>query len=468
MNSIRTYEFKGELIHPHQPAGMEWMYQKELCKPAGGVLCDEMGMGKTIQCLALMCKRPQSTLVVVPKSLITQWQNSIQTYTNLPCDVFSKHSHNENSLVTICTYNNVQCLSNTLHKTNWGRIILDEGHVIRNKKTKLFHAVCNLSCNGARFVLTGTPVFNVVDDVVNLLLFIGFGSIECRDNLDRIKNNYFLRRIKTQDTNSASPQLSCVITDVKVQASDDEQKIYRSVFHKQRKIIAKSDENCRSLSVLNGILKCRQAMIHPNLVQNDTQMTSTKMEMVQLKISSHLEDKCIIFCHFKKEMQFMKEHIKSLYSEDLIAFIHGDLTTLERDEQLHNFENQGNVLIIQMKVGGVGLNLQHANHIYLTSPSWNPATDLQAIHRSYRTGQQKQVNVTRLFMENIDELPSIDMAILHLQDKKQQLTNQVLEEDKNTNLLGSIIDGALPDSSSIKYFAKVFQSTTNKWLNDRL
>ena len=65
-------------------------------------------------------------------------------------------------------------------------------------------------------------------------------------------------------------------------------------------------------------------------------------------------------------------------------------------------------------------------------------------------------------MENIDELPSIDMAILHLQETKQQLTNQLLEEDKSTNLLTSKIDCALPDNNSIKYFAKVFLSTKEK------
>ena len=446
-------EFLGTLIEPHQPIGVEWMYQKEMCTPAGGVLCDDMGMGKTIQCLALICKSPKKSLVVVPKSLVNQWEQATKQYTNISPFIVCKNKNLDNSVLTICTYNNLLSSNNDLHNTNWERIILDEGHIIRNRKTKMYQRVCDLSCTGSRFVLTGTPVFNVVDDVINLLCFIGFDNAECKDNLPKIKNDYFLRRIKNQN----NIQIQCEIKDVKLHPNNQEKQVYYNVFNKQKTNIANSDEKNITLNVLNGILKCRQALIHPNLIEKDLVAKSSKIEMLKSEINKHLQDKCIIFCHFKKEMKIIKDEIsRSLYLEDKISLIDGNSSLIERDEQLKNFETHGNVLIIQIKVGGVGLNLQHANHVYLTSPSWNPATDLQAIHRAYRTGQEKQVHVVRMFIDDIGNLPSIDIAIMHLQKQKQELSNKILEEKTNMNFISSNMLSELNDQSSIKYFAKIF------------
>mgnify|MGYP001348386351 CR=1 FL=1 len=283
---------------------------------------------------------------------------------------------------------------------------------------------------------------------------IGFDAAECRNNLDKIKYEYFLRR--TNSKNSQISKIKCNIQDVKVKPNDMECCMYRQVFNMQRSIIINSDEHTKSFNILNGILKCRQAMIHPSLIQGGTHGSSSKFDIIKSKLLTHLDEKCIIFCHFKKEMVLLYDNIVDIYSKDKISMVNGDMSSFERDEQFHNFEMRGNVLIIQIKVGGVGLNLQHASHVYLTSPSWNPATDLQAIHRSYRTGQQKTVTVTRFFMEHVDDLPSIDLAILHLQNQKQELTNEVLSEHKGTNLLNS--DSDIADNGSIKYFAKVFNS----------
>ena len=142
MQILADHSFKGNLIKPHQPAGVEWMFQKELCNPAGGILCDDMGMGKTIQCLALICKSPKKTLIVVPKSLLTQWKDAIEQNTNLPYSIYHKQKYNDDVIITLCTYNNVLNLHCKLHTQNWGRIVLDEGHIIRNRKTKMFSSVC--------------------------------------------------------------------------------------------------------------------------------------------------------------------------------------------------------------------------------------------------------------------------------------------------------------------------------------
>ena len=69
-------------------------------------------------------------------------------------------------------------------------------------------------------------------------------------------------------------------------------------------------------------------------------------------------------------------------------------------------ENKPRVLMIQIKAGGVGLNLQQFNNVFILSPDWNPANEIQAIARAHRLGQTKKVNVykyTLVYNESYDE-----------------------------------------------------------------
>ena len=102
-------------------------------------------------------------------------------------------------------------------------------------------------------------------------------------------------------------------------------------------------------------------------------------------------------------------------------------------------------------MGGVGLNLQEATRVYIVSPSWNPATDMQAIARSHRTGQTHQVYVTRLYMAEVDEIPSIDKVMLDLQDKKAKIAAEILEDERLIKKLPPCLS-----ASDMKAFVRFF------------
>lgn len=72
------------------------------------------------------------------------------------------------------------------------------------------------------------------------------------------------------------------------------------------------------------------------------------------------------------------------------------------------------VLLVSLKAGGEGLNLQRASFIYIMDPWWNPAAELQAIQRAHRIGQNRPVKAVRFVLEN-----TIEMKIIELQEKKQ-------------------------------------------------
>ena len=86
--------------------------------------------------------------------------------------------------------------------------------------------------------------------------------------------------------------------------------------------------------------------------------------------------------------------------------------------------------LISLKAGGVGLNLTEADYIYLVDPWWNPAAENQAIDRSYRIGQTKNVIAVRMICTN-----TVEEKILALQKKKKELAQNLLTTD-GKKLLG--------------------------------
>ena len=130
-----------------------------------------------------------------------------------------------------------------------------------------------------------------------------------------------------------------------------------------------------------------------------------------------------------------------LQEEGIDTFrIDGGVTGYERREQINKFKTSkaNSVFIIQIKAGGVGLNLQEASRVYITSPSWNPATELQAIGRAHRTGQTKEVHVKKIIYKSTMELCSIEQTLVNLQGKKSEICAEVLMDERVKRQIPSI------------------------------
>jgi SNF2 family DNA or RNA helicase len=141
----------GRLFAPYQREGVLWMLtmENQTSGPKGGFLCDEMGLGKTVQIVSTMLGNPKSrTLIVLPKSIITQWVEEIERFApNLTVNVFDGPNRkiDMKADVTVAPYTLLSTTETTpLHMVQWDRVVLDEAHEIRNKKSKLFKSVCRL------------------------------------------------------------------------------------------------------------------------------------------------------------------------------------------------------------------------------------------------------------------------------------------------------------------------------------
>jgi SNF2 family DNA or RNA helicase len=445
----------GRLFAPYQREGVLWMLTMEDQKsgPKGGFLCDEMGLGKTVQLVATMLGNPKPrTLIIVPKSIITQWVEEISRFApHLSIGVFDGPERKiEDVDVTIAPYTLLTLKGGSadaktpLHMVQWDRVILDEAHEIRNKKSKLFKSVCRLQTQ-IKWIVTGTPVFNSMEDFVSLSTFLGLSKTVVQGMTNKIKDIYILRRTK-DDLAKINERLRlppCYFENVELEMYPDEKQLYEIVFLEAQETIRDAFRNAVSLNaknmvILECLLRARQCMIWPQMYldgvakQNETQAEkwvgrSKKMETLFEMIKSHPNEKTLIFCQFRGEMNYIQENL-----ECPVFRIDGAVPKEERVKQIEGFKKapSGAVFIIQIKSGGQGLNLQEATRVYITAPSWNPATELQAIGRSHRTGQTQPVYVKKLIYKECPRFVSVEEEMMALQGHKSIVCSKVLNDER--------------------------------------
>ena len=444
-------------LYKHQIEGVNWMLEREHSKvgPTGGFLCDEMGLGKTAQLVTLIKRnRVNTTLVVVPKSIVTQWKKEIQKFApDLTVFIYDgmKRTKCVEDLsscdVTVCPYSLLTEDDPLVHKVKWGRVILDEAHEIRNRRSKRFKSAMKIVAP-YRWAVTGTPVFNDIDDFVSLCAFIGIDRIDVQCNLDAIREKFILRRTKDKES---IPE--CHFENVELDMYPEELELYKHVFSEAQEIIrdimhragVHGNSTMYNMDILEQFLRARQTMIWPQLyIDGMAKKTgeemepwagrSKKMETLFELISQHPDEKTLVFCQFKDEMNYIQEKLACP-----VFRIDGTCSKERRESQLTEFKSapQNSVFLIQVKAGGQGLNIQCASRVYITSPSWNPGTELQAIGRCHRTGQKRDVYVKKLIYKGDEMHPSVDESIVALQLKKSEQYAEVLgDESLKTQLPG--------------------------------
>jgi SNF2 family DNA or RNA helicase len=470
----------GRLFAPYQREGVLWLLSMEnqTSGVRAGILADEMGLGKSIQLIATMLGNPKPrTLIIVPKSIITQWSEEIKRFApNLTINIFDGPERRiREADVTLAPYTLLTTkgekadVKTPLHMVQWDRVILDEAHEIRNKKSKLFKSVCRLQTQ-IKWIVTGTPVFNSMEDFVSLCTFLGLSKVVVQGMTNKIKDIYILRRTK-DDLAKINERLRlppCYFENVELEMFPDEKQLYEIVFLEAQDTIREAFRHAQSLNaknmvILECLLRARQAMIWPAMYlegiakQNGTKAEkwvgrSNKMETLFRMIDGHPDEKTLIFCQFKGEMNHIQKNVtRPVYRID------GSVPKDERVRQIEGFKKAapGAVFIIQIKSGGQGLNLQEATRVYITGPSWNPATELQAIGRAHRTGQTKPVYVKKLIYKECPRFVSVEEEILALQGHKSIVCSKVLNDERIEN---QIPVNRTSDKISILDIKKIFKA----------
>lgn len=442
-------KLNGTLYAPYQVDGVRWMLGMEHQPegPKGGFLCDEMGLGKTVQIIATILGNPRKhTLIMVPKTIVTQWSKELTAFAPdlkvLVYDGPMRTKKREDLLghdVVLCPYSVTSAKTFLLDHVHWDRIILDEAHEIRNRRTRTFKAVHGLT-SSIRWLVTGTPVFNSMDDFVTLCAFLGFSKTTVQAMHKEIKSIYILRRTKAE---SALDLPYCHFENVELPMYPQERALYETTFAECQESITRvmrtaTSVEARNMHILECLLRVRQIMIWPQLYLTGTAKKleqppvewthgTHKMDALLGFVKDHPTEKAIVFCQFKGEM----DHVAAMLPCPIFR-IDGTVDKDERHRQIEQFTAgpQNSVLIVQIKCGGQGLNIQCATRVYIMSPSWNPATELQAIGRCHRSGQTQEVHVKKLVYEDTPKHRSVDLAMMSLQGHKSVLCAEVLNDKR--------------------------------------
>ncbi|KAF3904061.1 hypothetical protein ABW20_dc0106560 [Dactylellina cionopaga] len=184
---------------PFQLEGLNWLKKQERTRFNGGILADEMGMGKTIQTIALLMEMPRPkrpTLVVAPTVALIQWRNEIEKHTNNALKVLIFHGQSKENKaaaiskydVVLTTYGSLESVfrkqtsgfkrkagiykeDSVLHSINWYRVVLDEAHNIKDRSCNTARAVFALKTQ-YKLCLSGTPLQNRIGELFSLLRFL--------------------------------------------------------------------------------------------------------------------------------------------------------------------------------------------------------------------------------------------------------------------------------------------------------
>ncbi|KAG7664311.1 rhp26 [[Candida] subhashii] len=511
-------------LFDYQKTCVQWLWELYTQK-TGGIIGDEMGLGKTIQIIAFLAGLHYSglldkpVLVVVPATVLNQWVNEFHRWwPPLRCIILhsigsgmdtkiseekleefledkdpyeSKSSFRgiksqinaeaiidrvmKNGHVLVTTYVGLRIYSKHILPREWGYVVLDEGHKIRNPDSDI-SLTCKQIKTYNRIILSGTPIQNNLIELWSLFDFVFPGRLgtlpvfqqqfsipinmggyanasniqvqtgyKCAVVLRDLISPYLLRRLKS-DVAQDLPKKNEMVLFVKL--TKVQQDLYEKFLHSEElNSILKGRRN-----VLMGVDILRKICNHPDLVNRDILMhkrgynygnpaKSGKMQVLKnlLQLWQSQDHKTLLFCQTRQMLDILEKFIQALKlldpntgeesTDSYFSYLRMDGgTPIAKRQILVDQFNQTpsiHIFLLTTKVGGLGVNLTGADRVIIYDPDWNPSTDIQARERAWRLGQKKDITIYRLMTTG-----SIEEKIYHRQIFKTFLTNKILKDPK--------------------------------------
>ncbi|MDR3628923.1 MAG: DEAD/DEAH box helicase [Desulfocapsaceae bacterium] len=435
-------------LRDYQTEGFNWLARLAQLG-VGACLADDMGLGKTLQSLAIILKYAADgpSLVVAPTSVSTNWLSEVNRFTptlniiSLPGKDRAKAIGELGRFdLLITTYTLLQQETELLAGVKWQTIILDEAQAIKNAATKRSRAAMSLQ---ARFKLitTGTPIENHLGELWNLFHFINPGLLgtigvfnerfaipieryhdrDAKMKLKKLIRPFILRRIKSQVLDELPPRTEVTL---EVEMSPEEADFYEALRQNALDILESNKERKgRHLQILTEIMKLRQACCNPRLITPDLDIPSSKLEVFSGLVEELIggRHKALVFSQFIGHLKIIREYLDA--KNIPYQYLDGSTGSKQRQQRIEAFQSgEGDLFLISLKAGGLGLNLTAADYVIHMDPWWNPAIEDQASDRAHRIGQTRPVTIYRLVCKN-----SIEEKIVKLHEEKRDLAGSLLE-----------------------------------------
>ncbi len=394
------------------------------------LLADEMGLGKTMQTiLALRLLFHQgmvkSALLVAPKPLIHNWSRELKLWApDLPFEVFPADPDLRRTtwLVSNCPLKLINYESLTRDadlacdpRVAFDVVVLDEAQRVKNSGSKAAQVVRSIRRDRS-WALTGTPIENHPDDLVNIFAFVDPGRVPAdtpSKRLPALTSDCILRRTK-EDVQSDMPPK--VVRDLEVDLTPAQRRAYDLAEKDGVVHLNELGETITVQHVFQLVLRLKQICNFDPLTGESAKLEQLVTDMEEVADSGR---KAIVFSQWVEPLEVLA---KALEPFGPLRY-HGRVPQADRTPTLDRFRDDPDrhVLLMTYGTGSVGLNLQFANYVFLFDRWWNPAVEDQAINRAHRIGQRHPVTVTRFLAED-----TIEARIAAILEAKRQVFNDLL------------------------------------------
>ena len=425
MENVRKSEIS-DLLRPYQWKGVHFLVRQNSC-----LLADEMGLGKTVQvAVALSLLVPKSkygrVLIVVPAALRINWEKEIEKWApklsvrRLRGDTKERFA-NYNLPINVLIASYEQIRQDTLSLSNMVRfdvVVLDEAQKIKNLHSDTSLAVRILRRDRS-WAMTGTPIENSVNDLYAIFRFVKLGLLNQAMNkveIHRLMKSHFMRRRKKNVLREMPP---IILQDIPIELSLQQEKAYMNIWNNRYEMIKKGRKRIVSTDIFSVITKLKQ------ICNYDIETgESSKVEALKLIVDnlSGKEDKLIVFSQYVETLKKISEDLEGKITQEIY---HGGLSEDARNMIITRFQEEEGprVLLMSLKAGGIGLNLQEASSIVLFDRWWNPAVEEQAINRAHRFNRKTPLHAFRFTV-----VDSIEERIVHILDEKKVLFEQYVNK----------------------------------------
>jgi SNF2 family DNA or RNA helicase len=388
----------------------------------------------------------------VPKSLVFNWIQEAKRFTpqlkildHTGAGRMKPGDHFEDYDLILTTYGTLRNDAVEFKDVQFDYGILDEGQTVKNANTQSAKAVRLLKANH-RLVLSGTPIENHLGELWSLFEFLNPGmlgsatvfkvsgpgarnpDLETRALLGKALRPFILRRTKGQVARELPKKLEQTLY---CDLDSKQRKLYNELRDHYRRSLLNQIEreglNKSKIQILEALLRLRQAALHPGLIDRmKKSQPSAKLEVLlpQLEQITEEEHKVLVFSQFTSFLAILREQLDR--QKTPYAYLDGQ--TRDRRSVVEQFQTDPGcrLFLISLKAGGLGLNLTAAEYVYLLDPWWNPAVEAQAIDRTHRIGQTRNVFAYRIIARD-----TVEEKVVKLQQTKRELADAIINADNN-------------------------------------
>jgi SNF2 family DNA or RNA helicase len=391
-----------------------------------------MGLGKTVQAsiaLRLCLDRDNASraLIVTPASLRLNWQKELSVWApNLHVQRVIGDSEDRLALyalpipVLIASYDQVRMdYAEMQGRCQFDVVILDEAQRIKNSGSTQSLA-CKLIPRSRSWALTGTPVENSSDDLVSIFSFIRplllSRGLPHGDVQERIRP-YFLRRRKLE----VAPDLpEILVQDIPLELDGAQLDAYQEVWDRRRVLVAANGFPASDAQLLALITRLKQLCNY-----DESSESSVKLDALNTILDSATgpTDKVLVFSQYVETLEWLSSRISVPHK-----LFHGELSETRRASVVEEYETQAGprALLISLRAGGVGLNLNSTSVVVMFDRWWNPAVENQAIQRAHRFGRRVPLQVVRFTV-----VDTIEERIAEILREKAGLFETLVERAEN-------------------------------------